>query len=200
MRCFIGLPVPKEAGRALLQGVPDGAGRRLPLADLHLTLAFLGERELSWTQTLCRRLEATLEGVQPLSLKLSGGGLFPPGGMPLGGMPLGGTPQRSSPSRGAPSSGGRPWAARAFPSPALMALHERVWRLLEDLGMEREERGFLPHVTLARGRGRLATTRAGERAKGPPEDHIEFDVHEVILYESRHGYQVRWRQSLKSRL
>ncbi|AFT70531.1 2'-5' RNA ligase [Alloalcanivorax dieselolei B5] len=185
MRCFIGLPVPEEAGRALLRGVPEGSGRRLPLADLHLTLAFLGERELSWTQALCQQLEAILAGVQPLSLKLAHGSPFPPKG---------------SPPKGSPSSGSRLWAARAFPSPALMALHGRIWRLLEDLGVDRDERGFLPHVTLARGHRRLTSKRANERIESLFKDHIEFDVHEVILYESRQGYRPRWRQSLKNRL
>jgi len=185
MRCFIGLPVPEETGRALLRGVPEGVGRQLPLADLHLTLAFLGERELCWTQALCRQLEAILTGVQPLSLKLTRGGPFPPNG---------------SPPKGSPSRGGRLWAARALPSPALMALHERIWRPLEDLGVARDERAFQPHVTLARGRHRLTAKMANESEKSPPGDHIEFDVHEIVLYESRQGYRPRWRQSLKSRL
>ena len=175
MRCFIGLPVPEEAGRALLRGVPEGAGRQLPLTDLHLTLAFLGERELSWTQVLCRHLESILAEVQPLSLKLAHGGPFP-------------------------SSGSRLWAARALPSPALMALYERIWRPLEDLGVERDQRGFQPHVTLARGHHRLTTKRANESAESLYGDHAEFDVYEVVLYESRQGYRARWRQSLKSRL
>lgn len=102
--------------------------------------------------------------------------------------------------KGSPSRGGRLWAARALPSPALMALHERIWRPLEDLGVARDERAFQPHVTLARGRHRLTAKMANESEKSPPGDHIEFDVHEIVLYESRQGYRPRWRQSLKSRL
>jgi 2'-5' RNA ligase len=42
------------------------------------------------------------------------------------------------------------WAAPREVPPALIALEARLWERLEEIGIERERRAYLPHVTLAR--------------------------------------------------
>lgn len=125
MRCFIAVPV--SAGLAATLGeVPGpGHGRAVAAADLHLTLAFLGERGEEWARARWPLLAELASGLPAFTLTLPDAGPFP-------------------------GPGGRFWAARVAPEPALTALHGRLWRALAEAGVEPEPRAFLPHVTLAR--------------------------------------------------
>lgn len=125
MRCFIGIPVPADPGQALRDRPwPEGA-RAVPAADLHLTLAFLGERSHGWARSLWPALAAIAAATPAFDLTLPAVDVFP-------------------------RAGGRILAARAERAPRLLALHGSIWRVLQDAGVEAETRRFLPHVTLAR--------------------------------------------------
>ncbi|MFP1684365.1 RNA 2',3'-cyclic phosphodiesterase [Alloalcanivorax sp. C16-1] len=136
MRCFIAVPV-SAALAATLGKVPGPADGRVAAADLHLTLAFLGERRGDWARALWPSLAELAVATPPFTLTLPDAGPFP-------------------------APGGRFWAARVAPEAALTDLHERLWRVLATAGVERESRPFLPHVTLARlGRATRAAPVAG---------------------------------------
>lgn len=56
MRCFIGIPVPADPGQALRDRPWAEGARAVPAADLHLTLAFLGERSHGWARSIVAHL------------------------------------------------------------------------------------------------------------------------------------------------
>lgn len=125
MRCFIGIPVPADPATTLA-GLPLPAqARAVPTADLHLTLAFLGERPEHWVRSLWPALAGIADATSTFDLMLPAVEVFP-------------------------RPGARILAAWAQRDRRLLALHGEVWRVLESAGVEPEVRRFLPHVTLAR--------------------------------------------------
>ncbi|MBL9075942.1 MAG: RNA 2',3'-cyclic phosphodiesterase [Planctomycetes bacterium] len=129
MRCFVALDLPRPVCN-YLAGLADQFGQKgkvkwVPADQLHLTLVFAGDLEDAQVDGLRRDL-ATID-VPALSLRLQGLGHFPPRGEPR-----------------------VVWAALGGDIEALTALQERVAALAEQHGVERDERGFTPHVTLGR--------------------------------------------------
>lgn len=125
MRCFIAVPVSATLAVTLGQVPGPDPGRTVAAADLHLTLAFLGERREAWVRSLWPSLAELAAASRAFALTLPEAGPFP-------------------------GPGGRFWAARVTPEPALTDLHARLWRVLAAAGVDRDRRPFLPHVTLAR--------------------------------------------------
>jgi len=133
MRLFVALEVPEPPRRDVRRRV-DGLRDRLPRArwvdlnqNLHLTLLFLGETAEADVPGLAAGLREAFARCPPLELRLEGGGTFPPG----------------RPARVA-------WIGVAAPD-ELLTLQEEITRAAVDtLGFAPEERGYHPHVTLAR--------------------------------------------------
>ncbi|MDX6646067.1 MAG: 2,3-cyclic 3-phosphodiesterase [Miltoncostaeaceae bacterium] len=179
-RLFAALDLPQDlrdelAGRAVEVAAALG-GRAVPAANLHLTLAFLG-------QVPVERGAAVLEALQESLLPSP-----PPLRVRLG--PL--TPR---PSRGR----ARLLAAGlAEPSGELEALGLRVQRALAGLGFAVEVRErFWPHVTVVRFPRPLAVG-----SPVWPEDERQFDVSRATLYDSLLSsggpprYEALWRAEL----
>lgn len=129
VRCFVALDLPRPvcnylAGLAQHFGT-KGNVKWVPSAQLHLTLAFAGELPAENVEAL--RSDLTAVEVPPLSLCLTGLGHFPPRGEPR-----------------------VVWAAIGGDVEPLAALYEQVAVLADRQGIVREERGFVPHVTLGR--------------------------------------------------
>lgn len=127
-RAFVAIPMPEDAA-ARLAGLARGltVGRRVPEENLHLTLAFLGEV----TDEGLEELHETLSGLRaaPVDLRFAGLGTF---------------------------GDDRPralWAA-VVAEPALATLQKDVERAVRRAGLAPEARRFVPHVTLARLKGR----------------------------------------------
>jgi 2'-5' RNA ligase len=125
MRLFVALDLPEEIKQSLtplLDAIP--AGRPATMAQLHLTLFFLGnvsEEDLP-------RIKEALGGITETSflLKLKGVGCFPNPKRPRilwVGIPL---------------------------TEELSKLKTETDRVLENLGYPKEKRAFHPHLTLAR--------------------------------------------------
>lgn len=124
MRAFVALLPPAEIrSRLTLLQFLLPLPRRVDPADLHLTLAFLGEVP----GPVLADLDAGLAGLRfaPFDLALAGAGLF------------GGAQPRSA------------WAGVA-PCEPLDRLQARVERLARQAGARIEARRFAPHVTLGR--------------------------------------------------
>ena len=102
--------------------VAQTGGREVVAANLHLTLAFLGERPRSIVPHLCA--SASRIPVSPMRLLLDDVGCWRKTGIA--------------------------WLATSAPCPELSALHERLLSALALLGIVIEEGRFVPHVTLAR--------------------------------------------------
>ena len=112
-----------EAAREALRSAAGGRGSYTPCANLHLTLAFLGEADKSRVKDAAEALEAAA-GV-PFELVFDRAGRFTRGREEL-------------------------WWAGGPESPALAAVQKRLCRELAARGFELEARRFTPHVTLAR--------------------------------------------------
>ena len=121
-RLFVALRLPPSVRRALAEWRVEIPGVRWMSSEhLHLTLRFIGSTHPSPVE------EALLKVIPPpVSLSFERVRLFP----------------RSS----------RPGVlvATVLITPELQTLHARIETALEQAGIEREERPFRPHVTLAR--------------------------------------------------
>ena len=129
MRLFISINFSPEtlaaliAAREGLRALAGGRGSFTPDANLHLTLAFLGETEPGLVPLA---LEAMREaGARPFELVFDRAGRF----------------KRAD---------GGIWWAGGPENPALAAVQKRLCRELAARGFELEARRFTPHVTLAR--------------------------------------------------
>ncbi|HEX5678582.1 MAG TPA: RNA 2',3'-cyclic phosphodiesterase [Alcanivorax sp.] len=158
MRCFIGIPVPPALAATLAATPFSLPARPVPENNLHLTLAFLGERSRSQLEPLLPALESVLTRLPAFTVTLTTLDAFP-------------------------EPGARIWAAHARREPALLALHGTIWHLLTQAGLDAESRPFLPHVTLARGAAPLrAEARPGPWVlpvdsvmlyESPPDGHYQ---------------------------
>ncbi len=158
MRCFIGVPVPRAlAARLAAQPAPPEASPA-PEANLHLTLAFLGNREADWLEALFRTLDGAFRCCEPFSIPLATLAAFP-------------------------DANGTVWAAHGQMNEPLRTLHRRLWSHLEAHGVAPDERGFAPHVTLARGTAPLR--------QSPQPGPWVLPVDRVLCYESPPGGRYR---------
>jgi 2'-5' RNA ligase len=158
---FFALPVP--AGVAAAAGrVQDELRRaagspRLPaLADLHVTLAYLGRLDLASAPALLALAAAAGARHAPFPLRTGG----------LGGFP------RLASARVL-------WLGFA-PQPALDALVADLWAALAAAGVGFDGKPFQPHLTLARFREPVAVERVAPRAPEP----LDFPVREFSLFQS----------------
>lgn len=125
-RLFIAIDLPDDVKRQLgrlTRLAPEGV-RPVREEQIHLTLHFLGDVERA-------TMDAAIAGLRGVaapafSIDIGGVGRFPP--------------------RGRPSV---VWAGVA-PNAALLLLHEAIGNVLVTCGVAVEQRGFTPHVTLAR--------------------------------------------------
>ncbi|MCA1688796.1 MAG: RNA 2',3'-cyclic phosphodiesterase [Actinobacteria bacterium] len=161
MRIFVAVFPPPEVRRALV-----GAARELPVVgevhwtrpeNVHLTLKFLGD--VSGDD-----LDRVAEALEPVRLRhgsfeagLSGFGAFP-------------SARRARIL----------WASTGEGSKRLGALARDVDASLEPLGFEREDRAYVPHLTLGRAGGRPVALEAVETPPPVPG----FTVRNVELVES----------------
>lgn len=129
MRCFVALDLPRPVCNYLagLAGKLAGKGdvKWVPAHQLHLTLVFAGDVDEAAVAGL-REVVRTAP-LPAMELALAGLGHFPPRGEPR-----------------------VVWAGLGGDLPALNALYEHLAAGAAALGVEREKRGFVPHVTLGR--------------------------------------------------
>lgn len=133
MRLFVAVNFPAGlreglwAATASLRAL-DVPVRWVPVADLHLTLKFLGETPAERVDELGRALETAVTGVRAIPVTVEGFGAFP---------------NLTHPSV--------IWAG-VVNEPALELLQHEVEKTFGPLGFPPEGRPFRPHVTLGRAR------------------------------------------------
>lgn len=165
MRCFVALDLPAPVRVHLatitrpLHGKYDV--KWVEADQLHLTLLFGGELDDEAVGDLVQIIEEA--PLPPLSLRLQQLGHFPPRGVPR-----------------------VLWAGLGGDTAAVTELHHHIETAAKPLGIEREKRGFTPHITLGRIRsdfGALALVDAmrklGEELNAKP-----FTPTELVLYRS----------------
>jgi RNA 2',3'-cyclic 3'-phosphodiesterase len=160
MRLFIAIDLPAELKTALARLHRDLPGARwVAAAQIHLTLAFLGEVE----EASAWRLSTELARIHlpPFTLTLTGTGCFP---------------HRQRPRV--------LWVGLA-PEARLTQLVAAVQSAILDCGLPVEERPFSAHITLARLRF-PAAREVGAFLDQPLAAPLPLlPVHEFILFESR---------------
>ena len=164
MRAFVAVFPPSEMQEALAdaaRGLPVvGKVRLTPPSNIHLTLKFLGDVSQEDLGRLAEALEPVRERHEPFEASISGFGAFP-------------SPRRARIL----------WAGIGEGAAELRALARDVEESLEPLGFERDDRTYVPHLTLGRARVRPVALETVERVESP-SPVPEFFVRHVELMES----------------
>ena len=173
MRAFVSVELP-QATRIALKPTLDALAaerirglRTVRAESAHITLRFLGDVPDDRLPGVAEALSGAARCVEPFQLRLGEVGSFPVSGAPSV-LWIG-------------LSGGLQEAER---------LQEVVTESLAALGWPTEERGFVPHITLARlagGVSRPARRGALRVASSRPPQRLTFDIRSLCLMRSRLG-------------
>jgi 2'-5' RNA ligase len=160
-RLFIAVSLGDEDRRTLIAWAREAVGgdrgiRVVAAEQVHLTLAFLGHRPLDEVAGLSELVDSFAG--QPAPALSTGAALW------------------LSPRRPHVLT-----VAVNDETDGLTALHASVWDGLEELGYEREERRFRPHLTVARVRHGWSAPTA---LPLPPTPQLDLDVRGVTLMRS----------------
>jgi len=165
VRCFVAFDVPAPV-RNHLADVTKPLRQRydvkwIPASQMHMTLLFGGELDDDAVTELADIVRDI--ALPPLSFRLERLGHFPPRGLPH-----------------------VLWAGLGGDVGEVTALQEELTERSKPLGVEREKRGFTPHITLGRVKsefGALALVdelrKLGDQLKGKP-----FAPESLVLYRS----------------
>ena len=169
MRAFVAVFPPPEVREALAlaaRGLPvTGKIRLTPPANVHLTLKFLGDVPREDLAEVADALEALRGRHEPFEAGISGFGAFP-----------------------SPTKVRVLWAGVGEGADGLRALARDVEESLEPLGFEREDRAYVPHLTIGRARGRPVKLEVPQAPPPVPG----FHVRKVELVESVLGAAARY--------
>lgn len=164
IRIFVAVFPPPEVQEELFQAARDlQASRDFRLVGqekIHLTLKFLGDVAEDDLNSVKQALKPMRESHEPFVVSTSTFGAFPTG-----------------------KKARILWAGIEEGRENLRAVAEEVENLLEPAGFERENRPYIPHLTLGRARTRRTTLDATETS--PPA--LRFTVSGVDLVESAPG-------------
>lgn len=168
MRAFLAVELPagiheKAAGfKRECESIQRGAVRYVNDSNLHVTLKFLGEIDEKQRKALTDALAAVRIPSGPV--RIAGTGTFPP-------LP--------NPNARVVWIGVKQDAANR-----LTRLFEAVETACADCGIPRDERGFSPHLTVARVKGRLEKALLEFLRTQSSRDFGEFVPDEFCLFES----------------
>lgn len=155
MRLFVGLELPAPVKTALLASMGGVAGARWQRdAQLHLTLRFIGEVDRHGAQDVTAALGRV--NIRPFAAELGEAGHFE--------------------HRGRIDT---LWVG-VRPAAPLAALAKAVDAALAGVGVPRETRAFVPHISVARGRGMIGAS-AWPQA---PIPHLGWTVQHFCLFDS----------------
>ncbi len=129
-------------------------------ANLHVTVKFLGDVPADKMPALLAALAAAVAGLPRFTLRLRGTGLF--------------TPRQPRVL----------WVGAAAPDAALQTLFSQVEAALQPLGFPSEDRGFRPHITIARLRQRVDGRFLDLIRAGAEEDFAAVPAVGLTVYHS----------------
>ncbi len=167
IRSFIAIALPEEV-KSGLAGTSQKL-KRLKLVgsfpkpeSFHLTLKFLGDVEEAKVPEIGEAMRRSAEGVGGFDLEIGGVGVFPHLANP------------------------RVIWEGAENVPPLARLQQRLEEELEEIGFDREDRPFHPHLTLARLKGRAHFKELVSFVEGEGRKERAGTVHvtQVHLYQS----------------
>ena len=158
MRLFVGLGLPENVKTALLATMGGvGGARWQTAAQLHLTLRFIGEADRHTAADIAAALGRV--NLLPFTAELGEPGLFE--------------------HRGRIDT---LWVG-VRPADALARLAKSINAALASAGIPPEPRAFLPHISVARGRGMIGATAWPQS----PVPRLAWPVNAFALFESRMG-------------
>jgi RNA 2',3'-cyclic 3'-phosphodiesterase len=164
VRTFVAVFPPPAIREALFRAARDlpasKAFRLIGPEKLHLTLKFLGNVAEDDLSRVAQALEPLRQRHEPFEVSISGFGAFPS--------------ERKARIL---------WAGVGEGSEPLRAVALSVEDLLEPAGFGREQRPYVPHLTLSRARGRQA--KLDDASVSPPA--LRFTLSSVDLVESVPG-------------
>lgn len=171
MRLFLAVPLPLPVRNALNHWTSElkkvwGFDRWIHPVDYHLTLHFLGECTFKQGMQIKKLLAVEAAEYQPFQLEISGIGVF-----------------------GEPSSPRVLWTGVKGDLVALHQLQNGIISTLDAAGItdreERKERGYQPHITLARNfSGQNFPYEELDHVYAPREGALPFKVREIVLYQT----------------
>ncbi len=168
VRAFIAAEIEPEVRNRIaellnrLQACPMKV-RWVPPENLHWTLQFLGEVELTQTAEVCQHITAVAAGSRPFDIQAQGIGAFPRLERPR-----------------------TVWLGANDGAEAMVTLAERLQDRLAQLGFAGESRRFTPHLTL----GRVREAHRAAHLADWLEPHLAFDagtmhIDQMVLFSSR---------------
>ena len=167
MRLFVAVFPPPEVRETLVRAaraLTAGGNVRLTVPEnVHLTLKFLGDVAETDLEPVKEALEPLCGEREPFEATTSGFGAFP-------------SERRARVL----------WAGVGGGSEELAALARDVDAALQPLGFAREDRPYVPHITLGRARGRPAPLETGADGAGLAPT-MRFGVSGMNLVESVPG-------------
>lgn len=173
-RLFVGFPIVVDSSlAAALKRTKISADKKemeidwVASANYHITLCFLGAVENSQRANVEQILENVAASSPAITTSIRGLGAFPD------------------------DHHMRVLWAGVRKSRALTALQSRLQEALVEAGFRRDERDFLPHLTL----GRLRKARSGRDLLSPyvRTSFGDVEINEIVLYESLlHGSRPRY--------
>lgn len=163
-RAFVSVDI--RPGESLISAVRDLQRSRADLKIvrtelMHLTLKFLGDTEEDLIGDLMTRIAGASEGVGPFSIRLKGMGAFPS------------------------LSNIRVVWAGIEDGRFLTQIAEKLDSSMIDIGFERDKKGFVPHLTLARTRSPKNIINIQEILRtNAATDYGEYEVDRILLKKS----------------
>jgi len=168
-RIFIAIDI-SDSARAVCAAHVDRLRQNFPQVrvgwerpeKLHLTLKFLGNINADILDGLRTSMSEIASRHHRFKLQLSGSGVFP--------------------------SKSRPrilWIGVDDRSGAVAPVHSEIEDVCHRLGFEREKRTFRPHLTIARIKEPHASAALADRHLKTKIEPVEFEVAEVVIYESK---------------
>ncbi|MBN2240018.1 MAG: RNA 2',3'-cyclic phosphodiesterase [Dehalococcoidales bacterium] len=171
IRTFIAIEIPEGVKAQLdsiissLQSKSTASVKWVETGNIHLTLKFLGDIDVSLVGPVTEVLKEASKAVTPFMLEMNKLGVFP-------------NPKRPRVA----------WAGLDGDIKQLNRLQQSIESDLESLGFERENRKFSPHLTIARVRDKASTVdqeRFGNLITASVIEKKAFTVDSVNLMKSQ---------------
>ncbi len=161
-RLFIAIELPDDVRRALarvqadfIRRAPEHLLRLVRPEGIHLTLKFLGDVPIKQLGAIGDALDQAVSGQAPFHLTVAGIGCFPNTRRP-----------------------NTVWLGVEGDVRSLRSLHLQVEKYIAPLGYPTEDRGFTPHLTLAR----TQRSRGGEELQAVGQAVLAMEVGEIARW------------------
>jgi 2'-5' RNA ligase len=159
-RLFIAVPVPLEAAAGLHTSLPRLPGRPVTVANLHLTIRFVGDTDEVTQERLLGALDQSERG-GAFDVVLGELGAFP-----------------------RPAKASVLWVGLVAGVNELIQLNAVVEEACQDAGLEADDRPFRPHLTVSRIRPEVDVRPLLLSYRPEP---IKWRATELVLYRSHFG-------------